>query len=425
MGAVSHRVDVVPIGFLIPEFPQQTHIAWWRVAREMRKLGHRIQVLSTRPTAPGKRVHKSLDEELPDVIFAWPPRLRHVVGEVVRNPGGVWRGARYLASLSRSSVGQKVRLLPVLIAAVNLSSILRKKGIQRVFVHSCATAAHLVAMCNRIMGLRYALRLGGDPDVYGTDHFHKMEMADFVLSASPTYYDELVEKHGVDRSKLFWSWVGTDLESYPVAADWPDNHRAGPLRIVTVARLHPAKGHQFSLEAVGALVSEGVEVTYTIVGTGPHQAAIEEYVSRHGLGRHVRLIGARDTAEIAALLQSTDIFILPSIGKGEAAPAVICEAMACGVPVIATRIGATDHMVRDGIDGFLVPQRDSVAILDHLRELAGDPARLAQMKRAARTSARKFDVRLTAERILALLGLGVDPAGDAHIGGGQDETPHI
>jgi hypothetical protein len=69
---------------------------------------------------------------------------------------------------------------------------------------------------------------------------------------------------------------------------------------------------------------------------------------------------------------------------------------------IATRIGATDHMIEDGVDGFLVPQRESDAIRDRLTELAEDAERLAALKQAAKGSASRLDVRLTAQRILDL-----------------------
>lgn len=391
-----------PIGFLIPEFPGQTHIAWWRVARELRKLGHEVQLLSTRRQKVAGHVHHLLEKELETVIFSWPPHPGHVLIECLRNPLGAGRAASYLASLKQSSFGQKIALFPVLLSAVYLSSVLRQRGIKHVFVHSCATAAHLIAMCNRMTGIRYALRLGGDPDVYGRDHYHKMLTAEFILSASPSYFDELVEKHGVDRAKLFWSWVGTDLESYTTDPSWPHNLSGDLLRITTVARLNRAKGHLYALEAVRDLVRAGRRIKYSLIGEGPYRKEIEEYIAQHNLGSHVHLLGAQDSRNIAALLRSTDVTILSSVGAGEAAPAVICESMACGVPVIATRIGATEYMIKDGVDGFLVPQRNSWEIYDRLTKIADDFDRLAEMKRAAKASSAQFDVRRTAERIIRL-----------------------
>ncbi|MEM1300948.1 MAG: glycosyltransferase family 4 protein [Pseudomonadota bacterium] len=391
-----------PIGFLIPEFPGQTHIAWWRVAQELKKLGHPVQLLSTRRPDSASGVHPLLERDVETVLFAWPPGFGHVLGEVIRNPLGAWRAGRYLASLTQSSVRQKLALLPILLSSLYLASELRRRGIKHVFVHSCANAAHLLAMCNRISGVRYALRLGGDPDVYGRDHHHKMQRAEFVLSASPSYFDELIDKHGVDPGKLHWSWVGTDLSFYRTDPAWPHNRDGNRLRIATVARLNLAKGHLYALEAVRALVSLSRRVDYTLIGDGPYRGEIESFIAEHGLGNHVHLLGSKDAAEIARILQATDITILASVGAGEAAPAVVCESMAAGVPVLATQIGATEHMIKNGVDGFIVKQRDSDAILEHLLCLTEDADRLAQMKLAAKASAAQFDVRLTAEKILSL-----------------------
>jgi glycosyltransferase involved in cell wall biosynthesis len=79
--------------------------------------------------------------------------------------------------------------------------------------------------------------------------------------------------------------------------------------------------------------------------------------------------------------------------------------MAAGVPCICTRIGITDEMVTDGVDGFIVPQKDSDAIAARLRELADDPGRLAEMKRAAKAASAKFDVRATARQLADLFGI--------------------
>ena len=385
---------------LIPEFPQQTHIAWWRVANAMRGHGQRVHLMSTRRARNVEGVHHVLQAELPRTLFAWPPAIRMTAGEMLRNPAAILRAVRYLAGLPQSTAVQKARLLPLVPAAAHLVALCRRHNIDRVFVHSCANAAHLLAIAHAMSGLRYALRLGGDPQVYGKDHSHKMAGASFIACGAPVYFEELIRDHDVPASKLVWTWVGVDLTSCSPSEDWPAQSEPGRLRLVSVARLNPTKGHADVLAAIKRLKEEGVLVRYTIIGEGPHRATIEAQVTQLGLEDEVTLTGALDHGNVVAELRRSDVHVLASFGLGESSPAVVSEAMACGLPTVCTVIGATQEMVRDGEDGYLVPQRDVDALADRLGRLARDPELLRAMKSAALPASEKFDVRGVARKII-------------------------
>ncbi|WP_330447854.1 glycosyltransferase (plasmid) [Paracoccus marcusii] len=109
-----------------------------------------------------------------------------------------------------------------------------------------------------------------------------------------------------------------------------------------------------------------------------------------------------DESRVLDLLRSVDALALSSIGQGEAAPVTVMEAMACGLPVICSRIGGTGDMIRDGVDGFLVPQGDVAAIVDRLRRLQSDPEFAGAMGQAARQSALvSFDHQTNARLLLS------------------------
>ncbi|MGF1553252.1 MAG: glycosyltransferase [Paracoccaceae bacterium] len=398
---------------VIPEFPQQTHIAWWRVGDAFRGLGWRMRLVSTKRPPASLRVHRLLDDEARRTHYLWPPRPRAVLAALAR-PAALARGVAYVLGLGESGLGERLRLLPLVLCAADLRDLAEREDASAIFVHSCANAAHVAALCRRMGGPRYALRLGGDLAVYGKDHRSKMAGADFVLSASPTYFDELERDVGVEHARLRWSWVGTDLSRCAPGDDWPAPADPARLEIVSVARLNPPKGHADVLRALARLRDEGVDARYTLVGAGPHEAAIRASIEELGLGDRVVLAGSKDAAEVVRALQGSDVLVLASFGAGEAAPAVVCEAMACGLPVICTRIGATALMVRDGVDGVLVDQRDVGAIAAALRRLAAEPETLAAMKRAAHERSVAFDVRRTAEGILDAFGLARpgEPASD-------------
>jgi len=175
------------------------------------------------------------------------------------------------------------------------------------------------------------------------------------------------------------------------------SYAPGALHLVTVARLHRAKGHVHALAAIRRGLQAGLDLHYTIAGEGPHKEALLSVIGELNLGRHVTLTGTIPETEVFQLLSKADAFVLPSIGVGEAWPVSVMEAMGAGLPVIASIIGATPEMITPGEDGFLVPQGDEEALLKNVTLLASDVDTRRRIGEAARgTANRRFDVRATA-----------------------------
>ena len=172
--------------------------------------------------------------------------------------------------------------------------------------------------------------------------------------------------------------------------------------VATVARLNHMKGHRFFLQAMAQLRQQGISIAYRIAGEGPERDAILAEIDRLGLQDQVQMMGSLDESRVLDLLRSVDKLALSSIGQGEAAPVTVMEAMACGLPVICSRIGGTGDMIRDGVDGFLVPQGDVAAIVDRLRRLQSDPEFAGAMGQTARQSALvSFDHQTNARLLLS------------------------
>lgn len=155
----------------------------------------------------------------------------------------------------------------------------------------------------------------------------------------------------------------------------PRTPHAGPLRVLSVGAVGLRKGAPYILEAAKRLRGQ---VQFRMVGPLHVSPAMVE-----GLGEHVELIGQVPRAEIAKHYQWADVFLLPSLVEGSAG--AIYEALSSGLPVICTPNAGS--VVRDGVDGFLVPIRDTSAIVDALVFLAKNPDALAKM--ASRVAARR------------------------------------
>lgn len=394
---------VKKVGLLIPEFPTQTHIAWWRVGKAMRDLGFEVQMLSTRAPAKSKRVHPCLDEEGKRTHYIWPPDFKKVAGCLFRWPLALFRGLGYVLGLRESGLKEKAKRLPLILSAIDLLSYSKERGLDLIFVHSCADAAHVAAMCRLMGGPKYALRLGGDLEVYGKDHRSKMAGASLIVPASRTYIPRIQEEAGVSLEKISWAWVGVDMNKFKPTEQTRES--GTPLRLATVSRLTRLKGHMYVLRAIKELKDKGIEIQYTIAGSGDYEQAIRQEIEASGLTDQARLVGPLAEDDVVKLLHETDLFVLASYSVGEGTPAAVCEAMACGVPALCTEIGGTRDMINDGDDGFIVPQEDAHAIAEKIEKLAKDPDLLAAISRTAMERRNRFDVLNTAKMILEKVGL--------------------
>jgi glycosyltransferase involved in cell wall biosynthesis len=170
-----------------------------------------------------------------------------------------------------------------------------------------------------------------------------------------------------------------------VRLDRPQRRHAGgldgPATILAVGRLREPKDFA-TLVRAGARLEPG-RARVLIVGDGPDRAAIEGEIAQLGAEDAVALLGER--SDVADLLAGADVFVLPS--RSEGLPMSVLEAMAAGLPVVASAVGGVPELVRDGETGRLVPPGDAGALAAALAELAADPLERARLGAAGRARA--------------------------------------
>jgi glycosyltransferase involved in cell wall biosynthesis len=154
--------------------------------------------------------------------------------------------------------------------------------------------------------------------------------------------------------------------------------------VLLVARLDYLKDHATAVRTLQRVVDRRPDVRLVLVGEGPEKPAIERLVAAHGLGPNVRFLGLRK--DVARLLRATDLFLLTSISEG--IPLTVLEAMAAGLPVLATQVGGLGEIVEDGQTGRLAPSGDDAALADRLLQLAENPELCQQMGRRGQERAR-------------------------------------
>jgi phosphatidylinositol alpha-mannosyltransferase len=159
--------------------------------------------------------------------------------------------------------------------------------------------------------------------------------------------------------------------------------------VVFVGRLEPRKGARVLLEAFPAVRERVPDASLVVVGDGPERRALEAAVPE-ALRDHVTFAGRVEAAELPRVLGEAAVVAVPSLG-GESFGIVLLEAMAAGRPLVASDIPGYRALVRDGLEGLLVPPGDPAALADALVAVLGDPERAGRMGEAGRARAARYD----------------------------------
>jgi len=184
---------------------------------------------------------------------------------------------------------------------------------------------------------------------------------------------------GVPAPKIAVIRMGVEVPEAPHPAAQPARR---PLSLVTAANLLPKKGHVFLVRAIADLRARGVEVRADFAGGGPMREELQRTVSQLGLEGAIRLLGVVPHQELLDRLAQGewDAMVLPS--EVEGIPVSLMEAMARGIAVVGTEVGAIDELLSGGA-GVIVPPRDTAALAAAIERLA-DPGVRAEMARAGR-----------------------------------------
>jgi len=230
-----------------------------------------------------------------------------------------------------------------------------------------------------------------------------MAAAHRVIVLGPTYQARM---GAAWRRDLAWSPNLTDVELYrSVPPDTPVPWLApGEPGVLFMGRLSAPKGVRELLEAMPLVLARHPEARFVLCGVGEterQEAALRAEVERRGLAPRVAFLGSLEGRDKAVAYATAAVFVSPS--WTEAFPLVVPEAMAAGLPMVLTAVGAIPDFVHDGEDGFLVEPRDVPALADRVCRLLDDPGLRRRMSAHVRARApREFAVEVGAERVRAV-----------------------
>jgi glycosyltransferase involved in cell wall biosynthesis len=203
---------------------------------------------------------------------------------------------------------------------------------------------------------------------FGTDHF--IADADAVKNV-------LVHEDGVPSEQITIVPIG--VENFPKEDEtqWREQTRLrwgvqpGTCVIGNVARLVPFKGHRYLVDAIARVVETNSNIVCAVIGDGELMTTLREQARALGIETHMRFLGFQD--DLHELYPAFDIYCHSSLElEAEAFPLAILRALACGLPVVATKVGGIALMVEEGISGYLTPPEDPATLAEALKRVMND-----------------------------------------------------
>lgn len=386
------------VAYLTTRYPAISHTFIAREVAALRERGFEVTTYSIRPTSSENLVSDPMREEAARttaLVGGGAGAAVRALRALARRPRAALAGLR--AALAWGDRTPRARLwqLFYLGEAAVLFDSMSRRGLRHVHVHHANVPADVA---------RLACRMGDAVDgpgswrwtlsLHGSAEFSKIEQWDIAAKITDAHAVACISDYCkaqvlpfVDEahwSKLSVVRMGVDPQRFSPSTAPVDAPPARPLRLLTVGRLDPVKGFPVLLRAVAELVAEGRSVELRVVGQGPMRERLLASAAELGLPGERIFVGARNEAEVVEELKQADVFVMSSFNEG--LPVVLMEAMACGLPVVTTAVGAIGELVTHGVDGFVVPPTNVAALAAAVATLQDDPELRRTMGRAGRAA---------------------------------------
>lgn len=265
----------------------------------------------------------------------------------------------------------------------------------------------LAGVPRRVVASHSTGRMNGRRNFKGSDRLF-IAGADTVVALSPSHARYLEQQETIDPARIEIIENGIDATRF----DSPDPAAAARLHadlgieeddrvVVMVAALRPEKAHEALLEAAQSLTSTRGHMKFLVVGDGERRAELKRLRDAMKLERDVLFLGVRK--DIPQLLALADVAVLPSHDAVETLPLAVLEAMAAGVPVVASAVGSVPDVIEHGRNGLLIRPADAIGLRDAICYIIDNKEEsLALARRARNTVLERYTVDRMVSRYAAL-----------------------
>lgn len=398
------RAAEVRVAYLVSRFPAASETFVVRELNEVAEDG-RIDVrLMSLFQSEDNFVHESAER--------WIGRVQRPTAAAAARASISWLGRRPWRLLSSVAIviaasWRRPRILMRSLATLPLAAAhaaaLREQEIDRVHAHFASYPALAAWLCWRLSDVPYSFTAHAY-DIFVEQCLLRRKIADSAFVVAISRYNQrfLIRYRSGAEPPVIVVHCGVDPTAYHFRPRAPAAE--GPVRALCVASLQEKKGHIYLLEALASGRSEMQRLSLDLVGGGQLRKELEARAEALGVASRVRFHGPRSETEVRELLDDTDLFVLPSIiasdGQMEGIPVALMEALACGVPAVATRLSGIPELVQDGVTGTIAEPADAASLAAALERVLGgsgpDPAGGRELVET------EFDVRESGRRMTEL-----------------------
>jgi glycosyltransferase involved in cell wall biosynthesis len=375
--------------------------------RQLRALGFTIHTFSIRKSEPEQMVSEDVRQEQTNTDYLLEGSKGRLFSATIRmaltRPGKFFGALRLAQQISPPGLKARLWHVAYLIEAAYLAQQLQRKGVTHLHNHLGENSATVAMLASELTGIPFSLTIHG-PNEF--DQPIQNALGDKIRRSKFT-----VAISSFTRSQL-WRWCdASDWEKVHVVHCGVDEEFLGqPItpppparRLVSIGRLSEQKGQLILVGAAAQLARDGEDFEIVLIGDGPMRRNLQSAIARHNLQGKVRLAGWMDSTSIRKELLASRALVMPSFAEG--LPVVIMEALALGRPVISTSIAGIPELVKDGVNGWLVPPGSAEALKEAMRRiLNASPAELSDLGKAgAADVAREHHAGIEAEKLAQLL----------------------
>ena len=394
------------ITYLLHRFPGITDTFIRREIRSLQAAGTDVRVISV--WRPDERATTSdiLSQWALDTHFALPRSASSILSAVFAAawyaPKKFFGTLRFALTITRPGIRGLAYQLIYFLQAVLVAQELRRSAASHVHNHIGDQSGTVTMLAARLAGIGYSITFHGWPVFFDAKYSRikeKVLAARFTRSISFFCRSQLMMFSECDDPTPFKViHCGLNIGKYSFRPP-----REKIKRLFCAARLSPEKGLTFAIVALRILRDKGYDLELVLAGDGPSKGPLQALTRRVGLSDRVKFVGFLTEDEVISELQASDLFVLPSFVEG--IPVSAMEAMAIGVPVIATNIAGTSELIKDKETGLLVRPSDAEALANAVIKMIEDHGfRLRAAALGRKIVEEEFDVdKESAKLNLALL----------------------
>jgi glycosyltransferase involved in cell wall biosynthesis len=403
-----------PVAYIMKRYPRLSETFILNEIRAMERLGARLHIFSLLPPEPPP--HHPMVAEVVAAVHGVPEGLGAKIRTLAQSHAAAALAApgRYAGALLRAGLWSVRSGAPFAVwkhfgRAGFVADQCRRAGIVHIHAHFANTPTSVAHFASLMTGLPFSFTAHAK-DLYLTPRRiidRRARAARFV--ATCTRYNARYLEEVSPGAEIRLIYHGIDLQTFGQAGRRNTEAVQKPPFILSVGRLVPKKGFDDLIAACAILRDMREPFRLRIVGAGPLKAEMAAQIAALRLEDHVSLAGSMTHADLVSLYHEADLFTLaPRIeenGDRDGIPNVIAEAMACGVPVVATDVSGIPEMVRHEETGLLVPPRDAAALAAAMRRMLADRALAERLAANGRMLLhREFDLWTTTRSLHQLIG---------------------